>query len=928
MKKILSFIFVFCVSLLAFSQSVSPSAIVSAGNATTVGGVYVSWSVGETFVTTLSAGDIILTQGFQQPEVDNDLDNDGFTDLEDCDDNNAAINPAADEICDGIDNNCNVDIDEGLLNIYFADLDLDGFGDPLNSMEMCELTEGYSEDNSDCDDGNSLIFPGASELCNDFDDNCNDLVDDGLEFFTLYQDIDGDGYGSETTISTCEMLNGYALNAGDCDDANAFAFPTAVEVCGNGVDDDCVAGDAPCDIPGCTDPTANNYNSEATVDDGSCVTSILGCTDATALNYNPDATEDDGSCIPVVEGCTDATAFNYNQEANTDDGSCIAVVEGCTDATAFNYNQEANTDDGSCIPVVEGCTDVTAFNYNQEANTDDGSCIAVVEGCTDAAAFNYNQEANTDDGSCIAVVEGCTDVTAFNYNQEANTDNGSCIPVVTGCIDSTACNFNELANTDDGSCILPQTELCNGIDDNCNGQVDEGLQVTDIVSVSVTTALYPTCSGNALKPANLNNGSNSAIIEGDGPDLWFSLNAQYNTLRASLSAAFGDNEIRLYHVTNGCFELLETEHEVYTTSSLATGNQILISDDLTVGENYYIAVHRVSGNSNASAKVCFNHFVGSTCDHYYSNNTGVYSSVCTSFKAQYKGNATNYIFDILGATQNSTNLNITPWSYTTTTSNSVVPRLGTIFPVNMTASAKVYTLRVPVVYAIPDAAGNYTSITANANTTCTVTLNAELPVALRASDRCPSTKTTTSSISIDRTICGALRYEWEFTQQIPSVQPAVTVLGGLNTTVFFLSNVPGMGNGKTYNVRVRPIHVSGDVGAWGTSQCLKTGTSGMMLQSESENQSALTDGANNLLPIPSMVLYPNPVSGQNFTIINHSASSEEEMQLTINDIAGKLVMKRQVFFNGQQLNVECQGLSDGVYMVMIGDQRMRLVVTQ
>jgi hypothetical protein len=902
MKRILSFVTIFFVSLLAFSQSVSPSAIVSAGNATTVGGVYVSWSVGETFVTTLSAGDIIITQGFQQPEVDNDLDNDGFTDLEDCDDNNAAINPAADEICDGIDNNCNVDIDEGLLNIYFADLDFDGYGDPFNSMEMCELTQGFTEDNSDCDDGNSSIFPGASELCNDIDDNCNDLVDDGLEFFTLYQDIDGDGYGSETTISTCEMLNGYALNAGDCDDSNVFTFPTAVEVCGNGVDDDCVAGDAPCDIPGCTDPTANNYNSEATVDDGSCVSSILGCTDATALNYNPDATEDDGSCIPVVEGCTDATAFNYNQEANTDDGSCIAVVEGCTDVTAFNYNQEANTDDGSCIAVVEGCTDVTAFNYNQEANTDDGSCIAVVE--------------------------GCTDVTAFNYNQEANTDNGSCIPVVTGCIDSTACNFNELANTDDGSCILPQTELCNGIDDNCNGLVDEGLQVTDIVPVSVTTALYPTCSGNALKPANLNNGSNSAIIEGDGPDLWYSLNAQYNTLRASLSAAFGDNEIRLYHVTNGCFELLETEYEVYTTSSLATGNQILISDDLTVGENYYIAVHRVSGNSNASAKVCFNHFVGSTCDHYYSNNTGVYSSVCTSFKAQYKGNATNYIFDILSATQNSTNLNITPWSYTTTTANSVVPRLGTIFPVNMTASAKVYTLRVPVVYAIPDAAGNYTSITANANTTCTVTLNAELPVALRASDRCPSTKTTTSSISIDRTICGALRYEWEFTQQIPSVQPAVTVLGGLNTTVFFLSNVPGMGNGKTYNVRVRPIHASGDVGAWGTAQCLKTGTSGMMLQGESENQSAFAGGANNHLPMPAMVLYPNPVSGQNFTIINHSASSEEEMQLTITDIAGKLVMKKQVFFNGQQLNVECQGLSDGVYMVMIGDQRMRLVVTQ
>jgi hypothetical protein len=208
-----------------------------------------------------------------------------------------------------------------------------------------------------------------------------------------------------------------------------------------------------------------------------------------------------------------------------------------------------------------------------------------------------------------------------------------------------ACNYNDLANTDDNSCILPQTETCNGLDDDCDGLVDEGLTVTSIQPISVSTALYPTCSGNALKSANLNNGTNSDLIEGSGLDLWYSLTAQYNTLRASLSAAFGDNEIRLYSYNNGCFEWLQTEHEVYTASTLATGNQILITDDLIPGQTYYIAVHNISGAMNTSAKMCFNHFVGSTCDHYYSNNTGVYNNVCTSFKAQYKGNATNYIFD-------------------------------------------------------------------------------------------------------------------------------------------------------------------------------------------------------------------------------------------------------------------------------------------
>ena len=93
-------------------------------------------------------------------------------------------------------------------------------------------------------------------------------------------------------------------------------------------------------------------------------------------------------------------AFNFNSNANVDDGSCIAYSYGCTDPFAFNYDSIANTDDGGCIEVINGCTDTTALNYNIVANTDNGSCIYPLPGCTDPTAENYNISANVSDSSC------------------------------------------------------------------------------------------------------------------------------------------------------------------------------------------------------------------------------------------------------------------------------------------------------------------------------------------------------------------------------------------------------------------------------------------------------------------------------------------------------------------------------------------------
>lgn len=96
-------------------------------------------------------------------------------------------------------------------------------------------------------------------------------------------------------------------------------------------------------------------------------------------------------------GCTDPTAFNFDAEADTDDGSCIPIITGCTLDWADNYNADANTDDGSCYR--EGCTLDWADNFDEYATIDNGSCERL--GCISDWADNYDSLATISDSSCF-----------------------------------------------------------------------------------------------------------------------------------------------------------------------------------------------------------------------------------------------------------------------------------------------------------------------------------------------------------------------------------------------------------------------------------------------------------------------------------------------------------------------------------------------
>jgi len=287
---------------------------------------------------------------------ESDGDGDGVTVCDgDCDDDEAAINPDAEESCNGIDDNCDDAVDEGLT--------LDGDADGFTSLTSCE---GSSDD---CNDTDPAVHPGALEVCNGIDDNCDGEVDEGLTF-----DVDGDGYTSmdscggsaddcvdeDDTIfpgapELCDHLDndcngelpesevdedtdGYAPCEGDCDDTLDSVWPGATEDCANGIDDNCNG-----EIDEAIDQDGDGFTCDDCDDTNDAIfpgAEELACdgvdTDCDG-ELHPDESDSDGDGVSVCDGdCDDANPESFPgakedicDEVDIDCDGELPTREGC-----------------------------------------------------------------------------------------------------------------------------------------------------------------------------------------------------------------------------------------------------------------------------------------------------------------------------------------------------------------------------------------------------------------------------------------------------------------------------------------------------------------------------------------------------------------------------------------------------------------------
>ncbi|MBT8269812.1 MAG: fibronectin type III domain-containing protein, partial [Bacteroidia bacterium] len=336
------------------------------------------------------------------------------------------------EICDGIDNNCDGNIDEGVTNTYYADNDNDTFGDPTNSIQSCSAPAGYVADNTDCDDTNNTVYPGAPELCDGLDNDCNALVDDTLTFTTYYADTDNDGYGNaSSTVSTCDGAPaGYVVDNTDCDDTNNTVYPGAPEIC-DGLDNDC----------------------NALVDDT-----------LTFITYYADTDNDGyGDASSTVSTCDGAPAGYVADNTDCDDTNNAinpVAIEVCD---GIDNNCDGNIDEG-----------VTNTYYADTDNDTFGDPGNTVQACSAPVGYvSDNSDCDDTDGAInpntIWYLDSDSDsYAASTVTQCANPGAGYVLTV----LPTTDC--------DDGNgAVNPAaTEICDGIDNNCDGNIDEGVTNT------------------------------------------------------------------------------------------------------------------------------------------------------------------------------------------------------------------------------------------------------------------------------------------------------------------------------------------------------------------------------------------------------------------------------------------------------------------
>ncbi|MFQ5490713.1 MAG: putative metal-binding motif-containing protein [Phycisphaerae bacterium] len=379
-----------------------------------------------------------------------DLDTDGFTDCAgDCDDNNNTVYPGAPELCDGLDNDCNNLIDDGLGTTTC------GVGECVNTVDNC--VGGVPQV---CDP----FLGSTAEVCDGLDNDCNGLVDDGLGTTTCgvgecVNTVDNCVGGvpqvcdplAGSTAETCDGLdndcNGLVDDGLGTITCGVGECEVTVESCVNGLPNTCQPGTPGVEI--CDDGLDNDCD---------------GLTDSQDVVDCP-------GCVPTAEICDGL------------DNDCNGVIDDGLGTTTCGVGECVNTVD-NCVGGVPQVCDPFLGSSAETCDGLDNDCNGLVDDGLGTTTCGVGECVNTVD-NCVGGVPQVCDPFAGSTAETCDGLDNDCNGLVDDGLGTTTCGVGECMHTVD-NCLggVPQVcdpfagstaEVCDGLDNDCNGLVDDGV---------------------------------------------------------------------------------------------------------------------------------------------------------------------------------------------------------------------------------------------------------------------------------------------------------------------------------------------------------------------------------------------------------------------------------------------------------------------
>ncbi|HYV90699.1 MAG TPA: MopE-related protein [Chitinophagales bacterium] len=345
---------------------------------------------------------------------------------------------------------------------YYADTDNDGYGDANNTITSSSSTppSGYVADNTDCSDNNAAVYPGAQEVCNGYDDDCDGLVDaldPSLDLTTLtlwYYDYDHDGYGTtQSVVFACSEPIGYANNQNDCNDNDASVHAPVTyyaDADGDGF------GNAGSTVSLCQSTPPSGY-----------VVNNTDCNDNDATVHSPqqyysDADEDGYGSTTTAVLCSSTAPTGYST-VNTDCSDNDATVH-----TPQQYYLDADQDGYGSTTTAMFCSSTAPTGYSSNNTDCNDNSASVNPGAAEVCSNGIDDNCNGQVDENCNVFTYYADADGDTYGNPSNSITSSSSVPPSGYVSNNSDCNDANPNVHPGV-----ADNCNGIDDDCNGIVDD-----------------------------------------------------------------------------------------------------------------------------------------------------------------------------------------------------------------------------------------------------------------------------------------------------------------------------------------------------------------------------------------------------------------------------------------------------------------------